>query len=823
MPRHHVATVCLFVLVCSSAPAQVAVSGRVLDETGAAVGGATVELKPASGGPELATSSNLAGNFSVSLPAAGEYEIRAERQGFYQFHAGQRFDDATALLTISLNHQRELSERIEVTYSPPAIDPQQASDHKELDNTEIQAVPYAAPQDYRASLPLMNGVVQDNAGHMHFNGADTRQTSFNLDGFNVSDPVTGGLDARVNIDAVQSMELETGQFAADSGRGSAGVLDLKTKMGDDRFRFGGTNFLPGFSTESGLHLSKWTPRLEFSGPLVRSRAWFYHALDAFYFLDTVHGLPNGQNRTRGLTATDLSRIQVNLTPANILTGSFLYNLSTNARQGLSMLNPAEATSNERQTTYISTVRDTHYFGRGVLLEMGFADTRTLLRDLPQGTELFEITPLGNRGNYFVNLDRHAYRQQGVATFFFPVFKLLGTHQLKAGIDFEREAFHQTTLRHDYEFLRDDGSVARFVSFEGSPFEARKDFDGAEYVEDRWNPRQGLFLEAGLRMEWNEIVRETETAPRFSVAWAPRGLRDTKFSAGWGIYYDAIPLDTVTRQQDQSSLATFYSPEGVASGTLLTQFQVDGRTLKMPYYSAANFSVDRRLPGGFFLKLGYTRRSGARGFTFSGPPPPPAGGTGTLVYQLTNARRERYGAMDVSVRQTFAGRFEWFAGYTRSGARSNAAVEYSLENPIFAAQAPGPFAWDTPNRFHMWGWAPLPQRLLPKALQFITRNTTAAYLVEYRTGFPFSSVDEDGYLVGLPGSLRFPDYFSANISLERKFGAIHYLWAWRVAVDNVTNNGNPNVVNNIIGTSEFLTYARGQARALSVRLRFLGRK
>ena len=45
-----------------------------------------------------------------------------------------------------------------------------------------------------------------------------------------------------------------GRFTAAEGRGAAGSLDVKSKMGDDRLRFGGTNFIPGFSTEQGLHL-----------------------------------------------------------------------------------------------------------------------------------------------------------------------------------------------------------------------------------------------------------------------------------------------------------------------------------------------------------------------------------------------------------------------------------------------------------------------------------------------------------------------------------------------------------------------------------------
>jgi len=54
-----------------------------------------------------------------------------------------------------MNHQQEFADRIDVTYSPPAIDPQQTSEGKELSGTEIQSVPYPAPQDYRNALPLV--------------------------------------------------------------------------------------------------------------------------------------------------------------------------------------------------------------------------------------------------------------------------------------------------------------------------------------------------------------------------------------------------------------------------------------------------------------------------------------------------------------------------------------------------------------------------------------------------------------------------------------------------------------------------------------------
>src|SRR5262249_36051567 len=157
-----------------------------------------------------------------------------------------------------------------------------------------------------------------NAGRAHFNGGAANQANYTLDGFNISDPVTGRLETRVNIETIQAMSVDSSRYSAENGRGSAGVLDLQTKMGDDRLRFNGTNFIPGLSSYGGLHFNKWTPRLEFSGPLAKGRAWFHNGFDAFYSDDTVRGLPGGQNRTHGLTTSDLSRFQVNLSPANIL-------------------------------------------------------------------------------------------------------------------------------------------------------------------------------------------------------------------------------------------------------------------------------------------------------------------------------------------------------------------------------------------------------------------------------------------------------------------------------------------------------------------------
>jgi len=310
----------------------------------------------------------------------------------------------------------------------------------------------------------------------------------------------------------------------------------------------------------------------------------------------------------------------------------------------------------------------------------------------------------------------------------------------------------------------------------------------------------------------------------AVAFAPKWLRDTKVAAGYGVFHDALTLSTLTQNQDQISLSTFFLPDGQVLGPVQTAFLVNEHALRTPRYRTLSFTVERKLPFDFFGKASYSHRVGSGGFTFINELEA-LGGTAFqgAVYQLRNWRHDRYDAAEFTIRRTFAGQFEWLAGYTRSSARSDSVIDYSLENPIFAQQGPGPLSWDTPNRFMTWGWAPIPRRAIPHRLRFLIGETNVAYLIEYRTGFPFSIVNEEGFLEGDPNGRRFPSYFSINLHFERRFRFMHYLWAGRIGFNNITNNGNPNVVNNNVDSPYFLNYGRGQVRAFAVRLRFLGKK
>jgi hypothetical protein len=101
--------------------------------------------------------------------------------------------------------------------------------------------------------------------------SETYATLDLLDGFDIRSPVSGELAARVSADAVRATNVETTRYPVEFGRATGGVVALSTGMGDNRFRFNTTDFIPSFREVNGLRFDKFVPRFTFSGPLAGTR------------------------------------------------------------------------------------------------------------------------------------------------------------------------------------------------------------------------------------------------------------------------------------------------------------------------------------------------------------------------------------------------------------------------------------------------------------------------------------------------------------------------------------------------------------------------
>src|SRR6185503_7592773 len=253
---------------------------------------------------------DYAGRCGITGLQPGRYQLRVEKEGFYAAVVNDVQIDEAGTLEVTLYHIQELSEVMDVVSSPPAIDRTKTAATDGLTAQELLTIPYPTSRDIRNALPFIPGVVQDPAGQLHLNGSATSEILSQMDGFNISHPVDGTLELRLSADAVRSAEVQGSRYSAEYGKGSGGVLSLTTGMGDDRYRFSATNFVPSLQHRKGLHLDNWTPRATMSGPPRKKRAWFFDAADAEYNLDIIEDLPPGEDRNSSWRFSNLAKTQV---------------------------------------------------------------------------------------------------------------------------------------------------------------------------------------------------------------------------------------------------------------------------------------------------------------------------------------------------------------------------------------------------------------------------------------------------------------------------------------------------------------------------------
>ena len=781
----------------------------VLDENKVAVQFVQVTLTNATGNGKCETDN--AGRCQVTGLQPGSYELRAEKEGYFAAIEKNAQVGATEAAEVTLNHQRELVEHVNVIYSPPAIDPEKTTLSNTLSAREVIDLPYSVPRDLRYVLPMLPGVLPDNTAQIHVDGSASPQTLYLLDGFTVNAPQSRNFLTRVSVDSVRSITLQNSRYPVEYGLGTGGVLSLTTGMGDDRFRFVGTDFIPSIQAYQGLHIGVWTPRVMVTGPLRKGKAWFLIAPEGEYNLNLIKELPAGQNQVPAWRYGVLGKTQVNLTHANILTGTALFNGFGEDHAGLSLFNPVSTTVDLRQRNRLLAIKDQAFLGGGLLLDAGFAETTFYTNTQPQGNELYVLTPNGSSGNYFESALGRSGRLEGLANLTVPI-KAAGQHQLRFGANLDRITYQQSTVRNPFVIERADGTRGQSVTFSGPPSFTQNNFTAGVYAQDLWSPSQRMTLAPGVRVDWDEIVRKELVSPRLAATYLLERGGETKLVAGAGLYYDATDLGTVSLPLQGERMNTFYDSTGTTpvGSPVVTSFQLPSGGLAAPRVFNWSVGVERKLPGSIYSDFEFLEKRGEEGFAYFNPCTE-IGSCLNGMFTLQNLQSIHYHAGRVTARKNFKGNHFVFASYTESRATSSAVLSFNLENQLFSPQLPGPMPWDSPHRLVSWGFLPL------------IRGYDLAYTVDLRSGYPFYLVNENQELVGAPGVMRFPTFFSLNLAIEKRFHLFGFEWALRAGFDNITNHDNPTVVNNNVDSPQFLTYAGSQGHILTARIRLLGRK
>ena len=789
--------------------------GRVLDENGQPVAGVQVKLEGL-GNAKFSALTDGAGYFSVPNLAPGEYTVQMEKVDFFVLRGLTiQLAPTSTEFSFALNHIQEVREKVDVVADPNRIEPTETPQSATLTSTEFFYIPVPSAHDYQQSLIAMPQVVRDNQALLHIAGARATQSQYLMDGFEVGDPVSGALTLPIIVDALRTAEVETGRFGAEFAHPGATIMKFETPDGDDRWRFNATDFIPGINTQQGVWLGNYYPRITFSGPLVAGKLWFLQSFSFDHTVNVERDITQGSDTSEQWIGDTFSRVLWHIAPNDSLHFTFLYNNESDTNVGLDSLHPQSTTVDSPRNRIFASVKNQLWWNH-TLFEVGFAEDR-INRDFdPQGNAPYLLLVNGAQGNFFQSADQLSKRHQFFADAIRPGGHWHGLHTFSAGTNISVVLLNQTSTRGEIQAFNAAQQLVRRTTFAGNAIIDVSNTLAGAFVQDNWSLSSRWVAQLGLRGDWDQLVRAAMVQPRAAVNYLPFSDGRGKFSIGWGIYNIPLNLSVFGQTQDQQQVDTLYNPltSAVISGPAVATFTMPARGLQQPFFDITSAGWQQRIWKKTILSVELLARNGHRELAFQTSNPGQIGGT----FLLQSTRRDKYRGATISARHTFESGAVLFGSFTRSRTNTDQALDPMLGALYFAAQQGAPLPWDAPNRALSWGTVPTPWW----GIDF-------AYLFEYRTGYPFSVVNQQQFLIGAPNSLRFPDYASLNISLEKKFRFRKYLFAVRGSVINLADRQNPNVVVNNIDANVpgvvpgFLNFSGGQGRAFTGRLRFLGRR
>jgi hypothetical protein len=772
---------------------------------------------PAANLPTYRTITDDTGYFFVGNLRPGLYRIRIEKLGYFILE--NQIIELTAAsgeFAFTLNHEEEVHEKVDVTVPQNSIEPTMTQSTETLTQKEIIDVPVASSHNLLQSLVAMPWVLMDNGGQLHIAGARNSDVQYLLDGIDVGDPATNEQTSRMIVEAVRTAEIQTGRFGAEYAHPGGATLDYSTREGDDRWRFNTTDFIPGINVQDGVQLGNFYPRVTFSGPILPGDLWFSESMDFLHTVAVITGLPKGAPNTSQQWGGDSwSRLLWKISSNNSLHVGFLANVQSNGNAGLDALHPQSVTTQMDSRELFGFVKDQAYFGK-TLLEVGTSVEDALNNETPQGTEPYIVLVNGAAGNFFQRQNEDGRRYQFFSDAIRGPVKWFGTHTFSAGMNVSGVELNQDSQRGEIQALRADSTLDRLTTFTDDPDIHVANTLAGGFVQDSWSPNAHFVALAGLRADLDRLFAAALVQPRLALNWMPSANDRSKFSIGWGMYDIPLNLGLIGQTYDQQQVDTLYDPTGKipVTGPATSAFilPVNGlHSLQQPYFDIASAGWEQRVGQNTLISLELLARDQHHGLVYETLTPGQIGSD----FVLQSSRRDKYRGVTVSARHTFKNTAELYGSYTRSRASTDQDLDPVLGSLYFAAQQAGPLAWDAPNRVVTWGSIPTP-----------IWGVLFSYLLDYHTGYPYSLINQQQFLIGAPNAYRFPAFASLTVGFEKKFTFKNRIFAARLAIINVLDRANPDVVyNNVDDTlmPGFGAFTGGQPRAFTARLRFVGRK
>lgn len=224
------------------------ITGRVLDQSQAALPGVSVTVLNKATGAVRTDVTDVQGNYAVTNLGPGSYLVTIELSGFAPktrevvLGVGQS-EKVEVELTVAA-----VQEQITVSAASPVLDLSSAKIGVNVSPEEVQNLPVNG-RNFANLMTLATGATSDGNGgwaSVRFNGKSNQQNYLNYDGVDgtyVWDASPGYLNAtgsqfrlQTSMESVAEFRVNSGLAPAESGLGAGGNITVVTKSGSNQFR-----------------------------------------------------------------------------------------------------------------------------------------------------------------------------------------------------------------------------------------------------------------------------------------------------------------------------------------------------------------------------------------------------------------------------------------------------------------------------------------------------------------------------------------------------------------------------------------------------------
>jgi outer membrane receptor protein involved in Fe transport len=588
-----------------------ALAGTVIDGGGAPVVGASIKVKSLAQGFERDLTSDSDGQFRIALIPSGAYSVSISKAGYQSVNNPniRVTVGSTANFSFSINEEGgSVSEVVVTGVANPQLDFAGTTTGLVVDvetltkqvpiarnvTALVLLAPSAVPGDSSANF-VVQGQSQPAVG-----GASVGENVFFINGLNISNFVNGIGSAVVPFEFYKSVEVKTGGFPAEFGRGTGAMVNAVTKSGSNDFSFAlHGNYEPDawrekmpnttIARNSLATRSDKSLTVEAGGPIIPDRLFFY-GLATFQDLRVNAGANNTNagavrsTMTKDRTGdpfyafkldayvTDRQHLELTYfdTSRKRKRDNYQYNLADDSiiptRSSAESLYQGGENYVARYTgTFTDWLTLSAAYGRSEVDNQGISSllTEPRIQDARAGTAVnvsrqtltsATVPSLASREFYRADADLY--------------FKLMGDHHIRGGFDEEKTLLSQFSVRnggHNWVYRKAGsagalgGAVAANQEYvELRRFETGGGFNGrnrAFYIQDAWDVSDRLTLNLGVRKDQFKVANplgvafskfDNEIGLRLGFAYDLFGDRNDKLYGSYGRTFLPVASNTAFR-------------------------------------------------------------------------------------------------------------------------------------------------------------------------------------------------------------------------------------------------------------------------------------